>query len=176
MSSLRTFKREKYATMRKVIELGFSTFNKKNRISREGGKAGRAMGKCRTAKMGGRKYACECGEEVIIYKSCNNKSCPECNGHENNEWLKFHKERLIDTKYLHIIFVMPEELNDPLLKNKKELTNLFFKVVQKILKKRYKGMTGGIIITEHSAGSTLGNIWVLEYILEKIKVCGRKRE
>lgn len=155
MSSLRKFERQADATLQKALRLRFSYYNMTRKIDKAVVKAVKHMMKCRTAEMGGWKHTCECGEEVILYKSCHDRSCPACNGYENREWLEFHKERLVDIKYLHTVFVVPEELNELLLKNKKEMTDLFFEVVQMILKKRYKGMTGGIIITEHSEGSTL---------------------
>jgi hypothetical protein len=110
---------------------------------------------CYTSKLGGHKRTCECGEVLITYNPCHNKSCPACNGHENKEWLEFHKERLLKAKYLHMVFVVPEALNDIYLKNKKAMTDLLIRAIKKILKKRYKGKTGAITVSLHSGGSTL---------------------
>jgi len=154
-AKLKELKKEADATLQKIFTIGFPRYENSHKIANTAVAAGRYFIKCRTSEMGGWKLTCECGEEVIMYKSCHNKSCPACNGYENKKWLEFHRERLVDTKYLHMVFVLPEELNEIFLKNKKAMTDLFFEVVQKILKERYKGKTGGTIITEHTEGSTL---------------------
>lgn len=143
------------ANLKYVLNIRLAHYEKTRKIAKTALTALEWVRDCRTSKLGGWKLTCECGEEVIMYKSCHNKSCPACNGYENKKWLEFHRERLVDTKYLHMVFVLPEELNEIFMKNKKEMTKLFFDVVQKILKKRYKGMTGGVIITEHTEGSVL---------------------
>jgi diadenosine tetraphosphate (Ap4A) HIT family hydrolase len=152
---LKDLKKDADADLKKVIRLRFSHYERTHRISRNVIDAIEWIESCRTSRLGGWQHTCECGEIVTMYKSCHNKSCPVCNGYENKKWLEFHRERLVDTKYLHLVFVLPEELNEIFLKNKKEMSKLFFAVVQKILKKRYKGKTGGTIITEHTEGSTL---------------------
>ena len=143
------------ANLKHILNIRLAHYEKTRKIAKTALTALEWCRDCRTSKLGGWKYVCICGAEVIMYKSCHNKSCPLCNGHENKEWLEFHRERLVDTKYLHLVFVIPEELNEIFLKNKEAMTDLFFANVQKILKKRYKGKTGGTIITEHTEGSTL---------------------
>lgn len=163
MSSIRKLERlqekegknELTATLKHILNIRLCHYEGTRKIAKEALTAIEWCRDCRTSKLGGWKHICECGEEVIMYKSCHNKSCPACNGYENKQWLEFHKERLVDTKYLHMVFVLPEELNELFMKNKKEMSKLFFDVVQKILKKRTKGMTGGVIMTEHTEGSVL---------------------
>lgn len=163
METYKTLKelQEKYkvtfenATVNLAFEIRFGYYDKNHKIDKTAASAGRFLAKCRTSALGGWKYPCECGEIVIMYKGCHNKSCDVCSKNENMEWLEFHRERLVDTKYLHIVFVLPEALNDIFLKNKKEMTELHFKVVKKIFKKRYMKLTGGTIMMEHTAGGTL---------------------
>jgi predicted RNA-binding Zn-ribbon protein involved in translation (DUF1610 family) len=143
------------ATVQRAFQIRLEHYDKNHKVAKTAINAGRYIANCRTSKLGGWKYPCECGEEVIMYKSCHNKSCAICNGNENKEWLEFHRERLVNTKYLHIVFVVPEELNDLFLKNKKKMTDYFFKVVKKILKKRCLKLTGGTIMTEHTEGGTI---------------------
>lgn len=162
MKTYKTLKelQEKYkvsfenATVNLAFHIRFGHYDKNNKIDKTAAEAGRFLAKCRTSELGGWKYTCECGKEVIMYKGCHNKSCDVCSRHENIEWLEFHRERLPNTKYIHSVFVLPEALNDIFLRNKVKMTDLHFKVVKKILKKRYKKLTGGTIIIEHTAGST----------------------
>lgn len=157
-SSLRELKGMKInpnASMRMVLQLRFDWYEANNYIAKRAVNAGRNMQECMTPAMGGWKYTCECGTERILNKVCHNRSCPACNGKHNKEWMEFHRERLVDTRYLHMVFVLPEELNAKFLKNKEGMTDILFKVVYKILKKKYGKLTGGIIMMEHTEGSTL---------------------
>ena len=89
--------KESDATIQKVLWLGFPKYERTHPIDRHVIDVIEWLMSCRTSKLGGWKHICKCGEEVIMYKSCHNKSCPICNGHENREWLEFHRERLVDT-------------------------------------------------------------------------------
>ncbi len=146
-----------FDTVQTGFQKGFFFVNRNFLLSPEAAAAGIMICYCRTPILGGVKTLCRsCGEEKIIYKPCHNKSCPNCNGQENQDWLEFHKERLPkNVKYLHNVFVLPEVLNDLYLKNKKMMTDLLVAVSQKILKKRYNGKTGAITVTMHTAGSAL---------------------
>lgn len=152
---LKDYVRESDATVQKIIRIGFPIYERNHPISRHVIDVIEWLMNCRTSKLGGWAYTCDCGEEVIMYRGCHNKSCAVCSGKANKEWLEFHKERLVKKKHLHIVFVLPEELNGMYLKNKEKMTDLFFQIVQKILKKRYKGKTGGTIIVEHTEGGTI---------------------
>jgi 5-methylcytosine-specific restriction endonuclease McrA len=147
--------KEEGSSLQEVFRKGFSKYERMHKINKHVIESVEWIMNCRSSKLGGWKYQCECGKEVLMYKSCHNKSCPLCNVEENKEWLEYHKERLLEKKYLHIVFVLPEELNELFLKNKKEMSKVMFEVVKKVLKKRTIGLTGGIIMTEHTAGSTL---------------------
>jgi hypothetical protein len=62
---------------------------------------------------------------------------------------------MVDTKYLHIVFVQPEEYNKAFLADKKKMTDILIRAIYKVLQKRYGKIHGGIIMMEHTAGSTL---------------------
>ena len=132
------------ANLKYVFNLRFTHYERTHKISKHVIRAIEWLKDCRTSKLGGWKHTCNCGEEVIMYKSCHNKSCPLCNGYENKQWLEFHKERLVDTKYLHIVFVLPEELNEKNLRGNSVQGQPFFMGLQLL------------IIYFMSAGSVLG--------------------
>lgn len=155
MKALRMKKRQEDADMRKVLRIQLSTYERSRKINRTALKALENISKCRMPERGGFVYPCECGESVILYKSCHCRSCPMCNAGANTKWREFHKERLVDTKYLHMVFVQPEEYNKAFLKDKKTMSDILFKVIYRILRKRYGAINGGIIMMEHTAGSTL---------------------
>jgi hypothetical protein len=155
MKALRMMKRQEDADMRKVLRIGFYEYDRTKKMGKNCAKAMKSILACRTAELGGFAYPCDCGETVILYKPCHCRSCPMCNAGANAKWREFHKERLVETKYLHIVFVQPEEYNEAFLKDKKTMSDILFKVIYRILRKRYGAINGGIIMIEHTAGSTL---------------------
>lgn len=144
-----------FDTMQTAFQKGFFVVDRDFFLSPEAAAAGRMISYCRTPVLGGIKVLCSCGKEKTIYKPSHNRSCPCCNGQENQEWLEFHKERMIDKEYLHMVFVAPEVLNDLYLKNKKEMTSLLIEAIKKMFKKKYKGKMGAITLSVHSSASVL---------------------
>ena len=67
---------------------------------------------CRTAALGGHKEQCDrCGKIRISYNSCRNRHCPKCQASKQAFWVEDTSEKIIDTKYFHIVFTVPEVLN-----------------------------------------------------------------
>ncbi len=86
---------------------------------------------CRTSALGGHKEEkCDsCGHTRISYNSCRNRHCPKCQSSKQAFWVEDTSQRIIDTKYFHIIFTVPEVLNEISLLNSKLFYNTLFKAV-----------------------------------------------
>ena len=83
-----------------------------------------ALQKCRTSALGGHKDFCHvCGEQRISYNSCGNRHCPKCQGARQALWVEDRMNDALDVKYFHIVFTVPEELNQICLLD----SNLFYK-------------------------------------------------
>ncbi len=68
---------------------------------------------CRTAHLGGHKQTCDnCGKTRISYNSCRNRNCPKCQSSKQAFWVEDVSNRIIDTKYFHIVFTIPDVLNE----------------------------------------------------------------
>jgi hypothetical protein len=68
---------------------------------------------CRTAHLGGHKQTCDsCGKSRISYNSCRNRNCPKCQSSKQAFWVEDVSNRIIDTKYFHIVFTVPDVLNE----------------------------------------------------------------
>lgn len=68
---------------------------------------------CRTAHLGGHKQTCDsCGKTRISYNSCRNRNCPKCQSSKQAFWVEDVANRIIDTKYFHIVFTVPHVLNE----------------------------------------------------------------
>jgi len=70
-----------------------------------------AIERCRTAKLGGHLDVCtKCGQETPAYNSCLNRHCPKCQALPQARWIEKRSERIIPTKYFHVVFTLPQEL------------------------------------------------------------------
>ena len=85
---------------------------------------------CRTSALGGHKEKCDsCGHIRISYNSCRNRHCPKCQASKQAFWAEDVSERIIDTKYFHIVFTVPEVLNEICLLKSKLFYSTLFKAV-----------------------------------------------
>ena len=67
---------------------------------------------CRTSALGGHMEECDsCKKVRISYNSCRNRHCPKCQASRQAVWVEDVSERIIDTRYFHIVFTVPEQLN-----------------------------------------------------------------
>jgi hypothetical protein len=87
---------------------------------------------CRSAGMGGHFNRCDhCRHVEISYNSCRNRHCPKCQSLAKADWLEQRQADILPTPYLHTVFTLPHDLNDLILRNKKQLLNLLFAAVKK---------------------------------------------
>lgn len=76
-------------------------------------KALRAIQRCRTAAMGSVYRVCDrCGDEHLVFRSCRNRHCPGCQAQARNEWLEARQRELLPVPYFHVVFTVPEMLNE----------------------------------------------------------------
>jgi hypothetical protein len=86
-----------------------------------------AIESCRTAALGGHRERCShCPEERISYNSCCNRHCPKCQNLTRTKWVDSRKGELLPIDYHHIVFTIPEQLNDLVLRNKPLLYKILF--------------------------------------------------
>lgn len=75
-----------------------------------------AVMRCRTADMGGHLDACtDCGSLRISYNSCRNRHCPKCQGKNREEWIAKREAELLPAPYFHVVFTLPDTLNQTAL-------------------------------------------------------------
>jgi hypothetical protein len=118
-----------------------------------------ALQKCRTSALGGHIDFCDCcGEQRISYNSCGNRHCPKCQGAKLALWVEDRMNDALDVRYFHIVFTVPEELNQICLLD----SNLFYKslfeciwsVLQQFGYTKYGVETGAICVL-HTWGQNL---------------------
>jgi len=84
-----------------------------------------AIEQCRTAALGGHLDVCKkCGHKAPAYNSCRNRHCPKCQALAQARWIEQRRQRIIPTKYFHVVFTLPEELRTLARVNPKEMYDL----------------------------------------------------
>ena len=93
-----------------------------------------AILRCRTAYMGGHLEACQdCGVVRVAYNSCRNRHCPRCGAIDKERWVLAREADLLEVKYFHVVFTIPDKLNPLFIKNQRQLYNLLFTTSWQVL-------------------------------------------
>ena len=93
-----------------------------------------AIQQCRTAKLGGHLDVCTaCGHERPAYNSCRNRHCPKCQALAQARWIEKRSERIIPTKYFHVVFTLPQELRALARVNPTEMYDLLLESAARTL-------------------------------------------
>ena len=86
-----------------------------------------ALKRCRTSSLGGHVDKCDqCGHIRISYNSCRNRHCPKCQNTHREEWIENRKQDLLPVPYFHVVFTVPDTLNNLFRQYSAELYNLLF--------------------------------------------------
>jgi hypothetical protein len=116
---------------------------------------------CRTAALGGNREKCgHCAEERNSYNSCCNRHCPKCQNLSRTKWVESRKGELLPIDYHHVVFTIPEQLNDLVLRNKPLLYKILFAASATTLQTiaadpRHLGAQIGFFSVLHSWGQNL---------------------
>jgi hypothetical protein len=122
-----------------------------------------AIARCRTAAMGGHIDRCshpECGKLHISYNSCRNRHCPKCQGHLREKWIAKREADLIKVSYFHVVFTLPDHLNQLALQQPKLIYGLLFATAWEVIRDfganpKMLGARMGMIAVLHTWGQNL---------------------
>ncbi len=118
-----------------------------------------ALQKCRTSALGGHIDICKsCGAERNSYNSCGNRHCPKCQGAKQALWVEDRMRDALDVKYFHIVFTVPEALNQICLLDSKLFYKILFECVWSVLQQfgyTHYGLESGAICVLHTWGQNL---------------------
>ena len=120
-----------------------------------------ALGRCRTAALGGHVEECDaCGARVISYNSCRNRHCPKCLNGRAAAWLEREAKSLLPVEYFHVVFTVPHELGPLALQNPAVVYGLVFQAAAQTLRQiaadpRHLGAEIGVVALLHTWGQTL---------------------
>ncbi len=122
-----------------------------------------ALRKCRTAALGGHIDRCDnpdCNRLHLSYNSCRNRHCPQCQGHRREEWIRARERELLDVPYFHVVFTLPDTLNQLCLYAPKTVYTILFKSAWSVLRDfganpKFLGGTMGMVAILHTWGQNL---------------------
>jgi len=91
---------------------------------------------CRTPACGAALYECErCGEPHIVYRSCGNRHCPNCQYHKSLKWLEKQIKRRLPGHHFMITFTVPNTLRRFVRSNQRLGYSAMFKASSQAIKK-----------------------------------------
>jgi hypothetical protein len=120
-----------------------------------------AVRRCRTAGLGAHVDGCtSCGHLRISYNSCRNRHCPKCQGVQREQWIRAREQELLPVPYFHVVFTLPDTLNQLCLHKPAEVYNILFHTAWSVLNSfckdsKWLGAQGGMIAILHTWGQTL---------------------
>jgi hypothetical protein len=130
-------------------------------LSREQRKTLRDIRDCRSAALGGRVQQCDqCGHRVILYNSCRNRHCPQCQAQARARWLAQRQSELLPVPYFHVVFTLPSQVGRLALQNPKQIYSLLFRCAARTLletaaEPRLLGASIGLLAVLHTWGQNL---------------------
>lgn len=99
-------------TLADILRSHGAAYRQTRALSREQGRAWRAIVACRTAALGGTRERCShCGFERAVYCSCGNRHCPQCQTRAKERWRLARLRELLPVPYAHWVFTLPHALN-----------------------------------------------------------------
>lgn len=147
--------------LREVLTSFGSNYRLEHKLPQQQHKVMYALQHCRTSAMGGRIDRCDhCGHKRIVYNSCRNRHCPQCQGLKQAKWVDKLSATLLPVSYFHLVFTIPSELNRLTLVNQKCLYDILFKAASESLlllsrDKKYMNVQSGLVAVLHTWGQNL---------------------
>ena len=97
-------------TMGDIFRAHGEAYQQQHALSLEQGKVLHDIVACRTAVLGGHVDVClKCGYEHIVFRSCRNRHCPNCQALTQARWIMARMARLLPVDYFHVVFTVPDD-------------------------------------------------------------------
>jgi hypothetical protein len=110
-----------------LVRAAGGRLNQDGRLSLAQGRVLQHIATCRTVALGGHVDQCDgCGHQRPSYNSCRDRHCPKCQASARARWLDQRLARLLPVPYFHVVFTVPDELNQVLLRNQRRGYSILF--------------------------------------------------
>ena len=116
---------------------------------------------CRTERMGVHADVCpSCGYAKPSYNSCRNRHCPKCQFFAKERWIENQSFDLLNTRYFHVVFSIPQELHPLAYQNQRAVYTLLLRAAAQTLlelsaDKKFLGAQIGCTTVLHTWGQNL---------------------
>ena len=122
-------------TLQKILADNLEGILSRNGFSLDQYRALCKLSQCRTAALGGHAQCCSAGHlNGVWYNSCKHRAFPQCQGKASENWLLNTQDVLLSCPHHHVIFTLPESLNNLWRYNRELMSGLIFQAVQNTLK------------------------------------------
>lgn len=131
------------------------------RLTSEQRRALKDLTNCRTAALGGHVLECPgCGYQQIAYNSCGNRHCPTCQATDAARWLEARAAELLPVPYFHLVFTLPDALDEIALANPRIVYDLLIRsaaetVLAVAANPDHLGARTGVLAVLHTWGQNL---------------------
>lgn len=117
-----------------ILKTYFPEYAQKHKLPYYYYKVINALISCRTQALGSHVDTCDdCGHSEVSYNSCRNRHCPKCQSAATAKWVDKQMKALLPIQYFHIVFTVPDTLNELFQYNLTLFYNLLFKTVSETL-------------------------------------------
>lgn len=100
------------ATLAEVLRTFGPIYLRQHELSTAQARVWRAIAACRTPALGGRLQQCDqCGHRQLLFHSCRNRHCPQCQSTARDAWRQARLAELLPVPYCHLVFTLPHDLN-----------------------------------------------------------------
>jgi len=134
-------------------------FRRANNLSSVQLKAMHAIERCATERAGFHSFVCQsCGHAEIAYNSCQNRHCPHCQWLKQEIWVDRVKNQLLPVRYVHMVFTLPQFLNEFVQINHQLIYDTLFEASWHAAQKcaaSYLGVQTGALSVLHTWGQNL---------------------
>jgi hypothetical protein len=123
------------AELSDILRVHAASYMQTRPVSNQQRKVIRDILACRTPALGGHLETCEngCGYRRLAFHSCRNRHCPKCQALQKLRWVSRRCQRLLPTRYFHVVLTLPHQLNPLVFRNQRILFNLFFEAASQAL-------------------------------------------
>ena len=120
------------------------------------------ISKCKTGELGyNAEYCPNCKKYIIHPRSCNNRSCPNCQSVDERRWVELRKAEVIEgLPYYHVVVTVPSELYGIASLNRALFYGLLMKLSAETMtelcrSKEYGAFTPGVVAVLHTWSSKM---------------------
>ena len=146
-------------TIQAIFRRHGEAFRELHQLSEVQLKAMQAIENCATPQAGFHNLICErCGHTETAYNSCSNRHCPNCQWLKQEIWVDKVKSLLLPVKYVHVVFTLPDFLNDFVQINHQLIYNSLFEASWHAINKcanSFLGAQTGALSVLHTWGQNL---------------------